>query len=81
MEQFNLPVSYKGEEQEFTAWLHVTGYTHKFVVDVHGQNIIFEPDEEGTYRAVLNYEDINTAKNVDRELMQAISENIHTLFK
>jgi len=35
------------------AKLIVTGYTHKFGVDVNGQNIIFEPDEERNYRAVI----------------------------
>ncbi len=27
----------------FTASLLVTGFTHKFIVDVNGQEIIFEP--------------------------------------
>ena len=41
------------------ASLVVTGYTHKFNVDVNGQIIVFEPDEERNYRAVIPYDDIN----------------------
>jgi len=52
-EEFELPVKYKGEEQMLNAKLIVTGYKHKFCVDVNGQNIIFEPDEERNYRAVI----------------------------
>jgi hypothetical protein len=48
-EQFELPVEYKGQELMLKASLLVTGYTHKFNVDVNGQNIIFEPDEERNY--------------------------------
>ena len=81
MEQFKLPVTYKGEEKLFTASLQVTGYTHKFIVDVNGQNVTFEPEEEGSYRALLNYKDIATAKNIDRELMKAISDSIRELLR
>jgi hypothetical protein len=43
-EEFELPVKYKGEVQMLNAKLIVTGYTHKFSVDVNGQIIVFEPD-------------------------------------
>ena len=46
MEEFELPVTYKGEERMFPASLQVTGYTDCFVVDINGQSFIFEPDEE-----------------------------------
>jgi hypothetical protein len=52
-EQFELPLVYKGEQVLLKASLLVTRYTHKFNVDVNGQNIIFEPDEERNYRAVI----------------------------
>ena len=46
MEEFELPVTWKGEGKLFSATLQVTGYTHRLVVDINGQCIIFEPDEE-----------------------------------
>jgi hypothetical protein len=75
-EQFELPVEYKGEQLMLNASLIVTGYTHKFCVDVYGQNIVFEPDEERNYRAVIPYDDINNHKNIDKELLQVIGEAI-----
>jgi RNase P/RNase MRP subunit p29 len=61
-EEFELPIEYKGEEQMFNAKLIVTGYTHKFSVEVDGQSILFEPDEERNYRAVIPYDDIDNSK-------------------
>ena len=45
-QEFDLPVEYKGQEHIFKANLAVYGFTHKFHVNVNGQDIIFEPDEE-----------------------------------
>ena len=78
-EQFELPVKYKGEELMLNASLIFTGYTHKFSVDINGQIIIFEPDEERNYRAVIPYEDINNHKNIDKELLQVIGEAIEAI--
>ena len=80
-ETFELPVEYKGEQLMLKASLLVTGYTHKFNVEVDGQNIIFEPDEEKIYRAVINYEDIKKHKNIDGELLKAICFVIEKLLK
>jgi len=80
-EQFELPVEYKGEELLFKTSLIITGYTHKFSVDINGQEVIFEPDEERNYRAVLNYDDISTSKNIDIELLKSIASAIEDLVK
>ena len=58
------------------ASLLVTGYTHKFNVDVNGQNIIFEPDDEGSYRAIIPYDEINKSKSVEIELLKEIAKAI-----
>ena len=75
-EPFELPVEYKGEQLILNASLLVTGYTHKFNVDVNGQNIIFEPDDEGSYRAIIPYDDIPETKSVDIELLKEIAKEI-----
>jgi hypothetical protein len=80
-EAFELPVTYKGDELLFEATLVVTGYTHKFIVNVKGQEIIFEPDEERNYRAVLNYEDLMASSNIDMGLLQKIAEAIEGFVK
>jgi hypothetical protein len=80
-EKFQLPVLYKGEELLLAASLLVTGFTHKFVVEVSEQEIIFEPDEERNYRAIIPYEDFGKEKPVDKQLLKAIAEAIETLVK
>ena len=72
-EQFDLPVHYKGDQYIFKGALIVHGYTYKFNVDVNGQTIIFEPDEEGTYRAVINPIDLESNKNIDIGLLKKIA--------
>lgn len=76
---FELPVLYNGNELLFPARLQQLGYTHRFVVDVYGQEVFFEPDEERTYRAVLDPEKPNTQPRID--LLKAIAETIEALVK
>jgi hypothetical protein len=81
MEEFEISMEYKGEEKIFKSSLIVTGYSHKFNVDVEGQNIMFEPDEERNYRAVLNYEDIDKNKKFDVGLLKEISKKIEEMLR
>jgi hypothetical protein len=79
MEEFDLPVDYKGQELTFRTSLLTSGYTHKFQIDVNGQDIFFEPDEERNYRAVIPYEEIGNKKNVDPELLKIIANTLQQL--
>ena len=63
-ETFGLPVEYNGQQMMLKASLLVTGYTHKFIVEVEGQSMIFEPDEERNYRSVIPYDDIKNQKHL-----------------
>ena len=54
------------------------GYARKFQVDVHGQDVLFKPDEEGNYRAVINPEQAEESK-IDVELLKAITEAIESI--
>ena len=80
-EQFDLPVEYKGEEHLYKASLVVYGFTHRFHVLVNDQVIIFEPDEERNYRAVLDYSEPDRNKNMDVQLLKKIAEVIEMLIK
>ncbi len=71
-----MPVTYKGREQIFKVTLQVFGYSYRLVVDVNGQVINFERDEERNFRAVLNYDDVENSDNVDRGLIEVIGESI-----
>ena len=77
---YEIPVHYKGEEMLVPAQLVVTGYTHKFRVDVAGQEVYFEPDEERNYRALLDTELCDSAK-LDTAFLQAIAAGLEAALK
>ena len=79
-EPFELPVTYKGKELLFPARLLMLGYTHTFQVDVHGQEVLFEPDEERKYRAVIDPEQVESSK-IDVELLKAIADAIEIILR
>jgi len=79
-ESFLLTVQYKNEEKQFESELRVFGYTHKIAVNVNGTEIIFEPDEERNYRAVLPDPDLKKS-NFDQQLIKAIAEELEANLK
>lgn len=76
-EPFELPVTHNGKELLFPAQLQQTGYTHRFVVDVYGQEVMFEPDEEKAYRAMIDPE--NKGKELNVDLLKAIAATIEEI--
>jgi hypothetical protein len=76
-ESFTLPVFYKNEHRDFPATLQVFGYTHKISVRVGEQDILFEPDEEKNYRAVLP----PGQSTADIELVEVIAATLEEAFK
>ena len=78
---FDLPVNYKGKEMMLKTSLLVTGYTHKFNVEIGGKEYIFEPDEERNYRAIIPYDELGNQKDVDGGLLKAIAGAIESLVK
>jgi hypothetical protein len=49
------------------------------MVEVDGQTIVFEPDEERNYRAVINYDDSGKNKPVDVALLKEITKAIENI--
>ena len=80
-DSFDIPVSYKGNKIMYPASLISTGYTYKIQVDVYGKLISFEPDEERNFRAVINWDDLHEAGNVDKELLKEIAQAIESIVK
>jgi hypothetical protein len=78
-QDFDLPVTYKGAERLFSATLDAQRFSHRFLVDVYGQEIAFEPDEERNYRALVEKEMFNKNKKIELELLQAIASAIETI--
>ena len=73
-ELFDLPVIYQGEELLLPAQLLQSGYIHRFRVEVNGQEVVFENDEEGNYRAMVEAQKVT--KQIDAELLKAIAKGI-----
>ncbi|MGV3657027.1 MAG: hypothetical protein ACO1NX_03700 [Chitinophagaceae bacterium] len=79
-EPFTLTVPYRGGEKEVQAQLQLSGYTHRFVVQVDDTEMYFERDDSGDYRALLPpHVTEKEAQHIDRHLLQAIAEKIQEL--
>ena len=79
-EAFTLTVFYKGEQKILDAELRVMGYTHKIAVNINDLEVLFEPDEERNYRAVVSDTDINR-KQIDVELIKLIAAELEANLK
>jgi hypothetical protein len=80
-EPFDIPVLYRGQELLFPARLLVLGYVHKFEVTVEGQQIFFELDNNGEYRALMDLASQQEAKKLDVELFKAIADSIQSILQ
>jgi hypothetical protein len=74
-EAFLIPVRYEGTEHEFKARFERWGFTHRIAVLIGEQTFVFEPDEEGGYRALTH---TKTTK-VNVSLLQAIADKLAKL--
>lgn len=75
-----IPVDFNGEELEFEAAFHHFGYVHKIEVNMNGVPVMFEPDEERNYRALITEEQLNkNKKNISIPLLKAIAEVLETI--
>ena len=73
---FELPVHYNGQELSFSGSLITYGYSYKIAMDVFDTPINFEPDEEGSYRALIDPEQIKDHPAITKPLLQAIAETL-----
>lgn len=79
-DSFELPVTYKGEELALETRLLMLGYIHRFEVNVGGIPVMFEPDEEGSYRALVSPEQVEAKGSpLKYELLQAVAEQLAAL--
>lgn len=76
-ESFELPVQFGDTTIVLPAELTTWGYSHRILVTLEGQVIVFEPDEERHYRALLAEEQ----KPPALEMVKAIAESIESIFK
>ena len=75
-EPFILTIQYDESEYTFEARLAIMGYTHKFFVVVNGKEVVFEPDEERKYRAILSGTDQEKVTDQERGTIREIGLQI-----
>ena len=79
-DQFDLPVLHQGKELLFPAEFLPMGYTHKIKVTVGATDLLFEPDEEKNYRAIVPDADRELVSRLDTHLLRTICETLDELF-
>lgn len=79
-EEFFLPIEFKGQTLELPCVFRKLGYTYKIAVRVSDKDLLFEPDEEGRFRAALvNWQDDRSG--IDRQLLEVITEQLTAYLK
>jgi hypothetical protein len=78
---FEIPLTYKSKDINFPAEYISSGYSYKINVDVFGQIISFEPDEERNFRALISYDMLGDRDAIDKELIEEIAHQLIILFK
>lgn len=77
MEQtFDLPISYQGTSFDFSCTIKKMGYSYKIFIPINEVEVIFEPDEEGGYRALTGDPAAVPKVHLDPGLLQAIAEQL-----
>ncbi len=79
---FELSIIYKGEEKIYTGYLLLQGHSHKFKVMIEEQEVFFEPDEEGSYRAVLMpWQEEKDLRKIDKQLLSLLQQKIEEILR
>ncbi len=74
-ESFELPVIYKGQETIMYGKFERWGYSYRIHIMIDESEIVFEPDEERNFRAII--EDIDIRLTVKVDFVKAIGEALH----
>ena len=80
-EEFELPVWFNNTELNLHAKLLNYGYSYKLEVDIDGTKLLFEPDEERNWRALIAYDELNANKKISADLLKAIASSIDEILK
>lgn len=72
MEEFELPVTYKGQDLLFNVRLATFTYGYKFYVEIDDNEVVFERDDEGNLRAIVP--EVTSGTTIEKGLIEAIIE-------
>jgi hypothetical protein len=73
-----LTIHYQGQERTYQVRKEMSAYTLRYIVDIDGVQVTFEPDEEGHYRAFIPKD---SPRHIlpPQELVAAVSAALETL--
>ena len=69
-ESFSLPVENRGREIVYEGRLVRWGYSYRIHINVDGEDLIFEPDEERNFRAIV----MGDQARFSRDTIEAIAD-------
>ncbi|RYD93352.1 MAG: hypothetical protein EOP54_19340 [Sphingobacteriales bacterium] len=72
MDELVLPVTCNGTNMELPLKMYAYGYTFRIEVLIGEESVIFEPDEEGSYRALSVNVQFEKGKLLDLSLLKAV---------
>jgi len=78
---FILELTFQNKTYELEAGFQRYGYIHRIAVIIDNIPVLFEPDEEGSYRALVSPEQIEQSKTLSTGLLQAVANKLETLAK
>lgn len=81
MDEFELALKHKGKELLLPVRLMNYGTSYKLEVEIEGTNVLFEPDEERNWRALISYEDVLANKHMDKVLLELIANELSAILK
>lgn len=81
MEEFELALKYKGQGMLLPVKLLNYGSSYKLEVEIDGTKVLFEPDEERNWRALISYEDVQANKKLDKELLELVASELNAILK
>lgn len=78
---FELPVTFNGKDLAFQGKFLDYGYSSKIEMDIEGTKVLFEPDEERNWRALISFEDLQANKKLNMDLLKVIAEALDEIRK
>jgi hypothetical protein len=81
MDEFELAISHKGKDLLLPVQLLNYGRSYKLEVEIGGTKVLFEPDEERNWRAMISYEDVQANKKLDKDLLELIAKELDAILK
>jgi len=80
-EPFILELTFQNKAYELETGFQRYGYTHRIAVIIDNVTVLFEPEEEGSYRALVSPEQIEQSQTLSTGLLQAVANKLETLAK